>query len=87
MSNLVERLRSHEISPHHGGCADCYGTIMDEAADEIERLSAKWIAETRNNAEMLEALKRCALFLVNPDPGRLRHAIEAAIAKAEGRNG
>ena len=41
MTDIVERLRTHEVSKHHGGCADCYGTVMDEAADEIERLRAE----------------------------------------------
>lgn len=40
MSDIVERLRDHKISMHHGGCQDCYDLVMEDAADEIERLRA-----------------------------------------------
>lgn len=39
--SIVERLRDHEISRNHGGCGDCYGLVMDDAADEIESLKAR----------------------------------------------
>ena len=39
MSDLVERLRDHRPGLGHGTCMDCHGTIMDDAADEIERLA------------------------------------------------
>ena len=35
---LIASLRANESSPHHGGCQNCYGARMDDAADEIERL-------------------------------------------------
>ncbi len=38
MSNLVDRLRDHHPGLGHGTCMDCHGTVMDDAADEIERL-------------------------------------------------
>ena len=38
MTDIVERLRTHKVSQHHGGCADCYAMTMEEAADEIKRL-------------------------------------------------
>jgi hypothetical protein len=38
VTDIVERLRGNYASPHHGGCQNCYGTVMDDAADEIERL-------------------------------------------------
>lgn len=37
---LIERLQGHYASPHHGGCQDCYGLVMDDAAAEIARLTA-----------------------------------------------
>jgi hypothetical protein len=39
--SIVERLRSNYASPHHGGCQNCYGIVMDDAADEIERLTER----------------------------------------------
>jgi hypothetical protein len=36
MDDLVTRLRAHHGSAYM--CQDCYGTIMDEAADDIECL-------------------------------------------------
>lgn len=39
MSYLVERLRDHRPGLGHGTCMDCHGTVMDDAADEIERLA------------------------------------------------
>lgn len=43
-TDIVERLRSNYASPHHGGCQNCYGIVMDDAADEIERLSERVLA-------------------------------------------
>ena len=40
MTDIVERLRTHKVSRHHGGCADCYAMTMDDAAVDIERLRA-----------------------------------------------
>jgi hypothetical protein len=38
MSDLIERLRAHQSGHSHGSCQDCYANIMDDAADEIEKL-------------------------------------------------
>ena len=37
---LIERLRDRKSGSSHGSCQDCYGTAMDDAADEIERMQA-----------------------------------------------
>jgi hypothetical protein len=39
--DIVERLRSHAPSMGYGGCQDCYDLVMEDAADEIERLRAQ----------------------------------------------
>ena len=36
MTDIVTILRAHRSSAYM--CQDCYGTVMDEAADEIEHL-------------------------------------------------
>ena len=55
--DIVERLRDHEISRHHGGCADCYGFVMDDGADEIDRLRAE-LASAR---KALEEIKQATI--------------------------
>jgi polyhydroxyalkanoate synthesis regulator phasin len=35
MSDIVDLLRSHKAGLGHGQCQDCYGSTMDDAADEI----------------------------------------------------
>ena len=36
MSDIVQQLRAHRASDY--ACQDCYGWVMDEAADRIEEL-------------------------------------------------
>ena len=59
-ADIVDRLRSNYASPHHGGCQNCYGIVMDDAADEIERLSERVLAykgQVEAGAAKIAALK------------------------------
>ena len=66
-ADIVERLRSHAPSMGYGGCQDCYSLVMDDAADEIERLRATPVeaARAQDNAELIARLRGRALFLRN----------------------
>lgn len=35
---IIQRLRDHEPGFSHGSCQDCYSTVMDGAADLIEKM-------------------------------------------------
>jgi hypothetical protein len=54
MSDLVERLRDHRPGLTHGTCMDCHATVMDEAADEIERLASDGATMALHLHAMLE---------------------------------
>jgi hypothetical protein len=67
--DLVTRLRGHEMSMFHDGCADCYATVMDDAADEIvalrERVKIRdeMIVHLREDLRKADALLSDALLL------------------------
>ena len=81
MTDIVTSLRAHRSSAYM--CQDCYGTVMDEAADEIEHLRLT-LAELGFSSFLLRSRQR----LRNPQwevlPGNARHLhIEQTLADME----
>ena len=67
MSKLIERLRAHQSGTPHGSCQDCYANVMEDAADEIERLRKvlqaihEHLAHDDDCPTLLQALAQSAL--------------------------
>lgn len=57
MSDLITRLREHNLIGRLNGWNMTARHLMDESRAELKRLSALWIAETRENERLRAALE------------------------------
>ncbi len=85
MSELVTSLRDHAPGFHHGTCMDCHGTVMDDAADEIERLQKK-IYEMKMSLGVLCALMESDISrgYTMATPGRTEEITKARVLSRPG---
>jgi hypothetical protein len=50
--SLIARLEKHKPSLHHGGCADCYASAMDDAARKRGRLHSGTVTDMKSESAL-----------------------------------